>query len=60
MTKMCGDDEAGASQMLGDIGLANLHVRLCRAGPDTPVTDITFDLGFTHLSRVARRRWDGG
>jgi AraC-like DNA-binding protein len=41
------------SQMLLDIRLANLHARLCRARADTSVTDVAFDLGFTHLSRMA-------
>lgn len=41
------------SEMLLDIRLANLHARLCRAGGDASITDIAFDLGFTHLSRMA-------
>ena len=41
------------SEMLLDIRLANLHRQLCRAAPDASITDIAFDLGFTHLSRMA-------
>jgi AraC-like DNA-binding protein len=41
------------SEMLLDIRLANLHARLSQATPDTSITDIAFDLGFTHLSRMA-------
>jgi AraC-like DNA-binding protein len=41
------------SEMLLDIRLAALHSRLCRAAPDASITDIAFDLGFTHLSRMA-------
>lgn len=41
------------SEMLLDIRLANLHALLCRARPGASVTDIAFDLGFTHLSRMA-------
>ena len=41
------------SEMLLDIRLANLHARLCRARSDASITDIAFDLGFTHLSRMA-------
>ena len=41
------------SQMLLDIRLANLHARLWRARGDASITDIAFDLGFTHLSRMA-------
>ena len=41
------------SEMLLDIRLANLHGRLRRAAPDASITDIAFDLGFTHLSRMA-------
>jgi AraC-like DNA-binding protein len=41
------------SQMLLDIRLANLHAQLCRARGDASITDIAFDLGFTHLSRMA-------
>jgi AraC-like DNA-binding protein len=39
--------------MLLDIRLANLHAQLCRARGDASITDIAFDLGFTHLSRMA-------
>jgi transcriptional regulator GlxA family with amidase domain len=41
------------SEMLLDMRLAALHARLSRAAPDTSITDIAFDLGFTHLSRMA-------
>jgi AraC-like DNA-binding protein len=41
------------SEMLLDMRLANLHARLSKAAPDTSITDIAFDLGFTHLSRMA-------
>jgi AraC-like DNA-binding protein len=41
------------SEMLLDIRLANLHARLWRAQGDASITDIAFDLGFTHLSRMA-------
>lgn len=41
------------SQMLRDIRLANLHAQLCRARGDASITEIAFDLGFTHLSRMA-------
>jgi transcriptional regulator GlxA family with amidase domain len=41
------------SEMLRDIRLANLHARLSHAVPDASITDIAFDLGFTHLSRMA-------
>lgn len=41
------------SEMLLDIRLANLHARLAQATPDASITDIAFDLGFTHLSRMA-------
>lgn len=41
------------SEMLRDIRLANLHARLAQAAPDSSITDIAFDLGFTHLSRMA-------
>lgn len=41
------------SEMLLDIRLANLHTRLSQATPDASITDIAFDLGFTHLSRMA-------
>ncbi|WP_408056516.1 AraC family transcriptional regulator [Tardiphaga alba] len=41
------------SQMLQDIRLAHLHARLRDAQPCERVTDIAFDLGFTHPSRMA-------
>jgi transcriptional regulator GlxA family with amidase domain len=41
------------SQMLLDIRLARLHAGLSRAAPDASITDIAFDLGFTHLGRMA-------
>lgn len=41
------------SQMLLDMRLAGLHARLAQAPPDVSITDIAFDLGFTHLGRMA-------
>lgn len=41
------------SEMLRDIRLAHLNVRLAVASPDDSITDIAFELGFTHLSRMA-------
>ncbi|MDD1536933.1 MULTISPECIES: AraC family transcriptional regulator [unclassified Bradyrhizobium] len=41
------------SQMLLDMRLAGLNARLARAAPDASITDIAFDLGFTHLGRMA-------
>lgn len=41
------------SQMLLDMRLADLHARLAQAAPDASVTEIAFDLGFTHLGRMA-------
>jgi transcriptional regulator GlxA family with amidase domain len=41
------------SEMLLDIRLARLHARLSHAAPDASITDIAFDLGFTHLGRMA-------
>jgi AraC-like DNA-binding protein len=41
------------SEMLRDIRLAHLNVRLTGASPDESITDIAFELGFTHLSRMA-------
>ena len=41
------------SQMLLDIRLAHLNRRLTGASPDERITDIAFELGFTHLSRMA-------
>jgi AraC-like DNA-binding protein len=41
------------SAMLLDIRLAHLNARLSNAGPDQRITDVAFELGFTHLSRMA-------
>ncbi|WP_245309665.1 helix-turn-helix domain-containing protein [Bradyrhizobium jicamae] len=41
------------SEMLRDIRLAHLNIRLTAACPDDNITDIAFELGFTHLSRMA-------
>ncbi|WFU15348.1 AraC family transcriptional regulator [Bradyrhizobium sp. CB3481] len=41
------------SEMLRDIRLAQLNARLIAAAPDDSVTEIAFELGFTHLSRTA-------
>ncbi|UCF55235.1 MAG: AraC family transcriptional regulator [Bradyrhizobium sp.] len=41
------------SQMLLDLRLASLHARLARAAPDASITDMAFELGFTHLGRMA-------
>jgi len=41
------------SKMLQDIRLAHLNVRLGDAAADARITDIAFELGFTHLSRMA-------
>jgi AraC-like DNA-binding protein len=41
------------SKMLLDMRLAALHTRLSHGVPDGSITDIAFDLGFTHLSRMA-------
>lgn len=41
------------SEMLLDMRLAGLHARLAQAAPDVSITDIAFDLGFTHLGRMA-------
>jgi len=41
------------SGMLQDIRLAQLNARLKAARPDELIVDIAFDLGFTHLSRMA-------
>lgn len=41
------------SQMLLGLRLAGLHARLAQAAPDASITDIAFDLGFTHLGRMA-------
>ncbi len=39
--------------MLLDIRLAHLNARLKTARPGERIVDIAFDLGFTHLSRMA-------
>ncbi|WP_027572671.1 AraC family transcriptional regulator [Bradyrhizobium sp. WSM1743] len=41
------------SEMLLDMRLAGLHARLAHAARDASITDIAFDLGFTHLGRMA-------
>ena len=41
------------SGVLQNIRLQQLNVRLSKAGPDERVIDIAFDLGFTHLGRMA-------
>jgi transcriptional regulator GlxA family with amidase domain len=41
------------SQMLLDMRLAALNARLAKAAPDASITEIAFDLGFTHLGRMA-------
>lgn len=41
------------SQMLLDMRLAGLHTRLAQAASDASITEIAFDLGFTHLGRMA-------
>ena len=41
------------SEMLLDMRLAGLHARLAQASPDASITAIAFDLGFTHLGRMA-------
>ncbi|KJC45041.1 transcriptional regulator [Bradyrhizobium sp. LTSP885] len=41
------------SEMLLDIRLAELNARLKTARPGERIVDIAFDLGFTHLSRMA-------
>jgi len=41
------------SEMLLDMRLAGLHARLAHAPPDASTTEIAFDLGFTHLGRMA-------
>jgi AraC-like DNA-binding protein len=41
------------SQMLLDLRLAELHARLAAAAPEARIIDIAFDLGFTHVSRMA-------
>jgi AraC-like DNA-binding protein len=39
--------------MLLDLRLAELNARLTAAAPDARIIDIAFDLGFTHVSRMA-------
>ena len=41
------------SEMLLDIRLAQLNARLSAAPPDARIIEIAFDLGFTHLGRMA-------
>jgi AraC-like DNA-binding protein len=41
------------SQMLLEIRLSHLNAQLKRAAPDARIIDIAFDLGFTHLGRMA-------
>jgi AraC-like DNA-binding protein len=41
------------TQMLLDLRLAELNARLTAAAPDARIIDIAFDLGFTHVSRMA-------
>ena len=41
------------SEMLLDIRLAGLNARLAQGSLDVSITDIAFDLGFTHLGRMA-------
>jgi AraC-like DNA-binding protein len=41
------------SEMLLDMRLAGLHARLAQASPDASITATAFDLGFTHLGRMA-------
>jgi len=41
------------SEMLLDVRLAHLNARLKKAPADARITDIAFELGFTHLSRMA-------
>ena len=41
------------SDMLLDVRLAHLNARLKAAPPDARIIDIAFDLGFTHVSRMA-------
>jgi transcriptional regulator GlxA family with amidase domain len=41
------------SEMLLDLRLAHLNARLKTAPPDARIIDIAFDLGFTHVSRMA-------
>ena len=39
--------------MLLDIRLLHLNARLKAAPPDARIIDMAFDLGFTHLGRMA-------
>ena len=41
------------TQMLLDMRLAGLHARLAQASAGVSITDLAFDLGFTHLGRMA-------
>jgi len=41
------------SEMLRDMRLGHLNARLAAASPAESITDIAFELGFTHLSRMA-------
>jgi AraC-like DNA-binding protein len=41
------------SQMLLEIRLSHLNAQLKRAAPDARIIDLAFDLGFTHLGRMA-------
>ena len=41
------------SEVLQEIRLQHLNARLLNARPGERITDIAFDLGFTHLSRMA-------
>ncbi|CAL79437.1 putative transcriptional regulator, AraC/XylS family [Bradyrhizobium sp. ORS 278] len=41
------------SDMLLDIRLARLNAQLTAAGPETRIIDLAFELGFTHLGRMA-------
>ena len=44
---------ASISDMLLDIRLGQLNARLKAAAPEARIIDIAFDLGFTHLGRMA-------
>jgi transcriptional regulator GlxA family with amidase domain len=41
------------SEMLLDIRLSQLNAELMNARPDAHIIDLAFDLGFTHLGRMA-------
>lgn len=45
---------ASVSEALRDIRLGHLRDRLAAAAPETRIIDLAYDLGFTHLSRMAR------